>query len=149
MRSSCPERPHEPSASGASGVLQPDTDPDAGGRDHVDRTPRTGAVLELGLPFFLNVLHLSLDSAQSYERLTRWSVGADVVGICSANGRKDCSQSMLLRTPTASISTERTGVQFLQRPTGFGGIAMKVSFIAKTPTRSIPTDHDYSDQLKS
>ena len=71
MRSSCPERPHEPSASGASGVLKPDSDPDAGGRDHVDRTPRTGAVLELGLPFFLNVLHLSLNSAQSYERLTR------------------------------------------------------------------------------
>ena len=31
----------------------------------------TGVVLALGLPFFLYVLHLSLDSAQSYERLTR------------------------------------------------------------------------------
>ena len=30
-----------------------------------------GVVLELGLPFFLYVRHLSLDSAQSYERLTR------------------------------------------------------------------------------
>ena len=31
----------------------------------------TGVVLALGLPFFLYVLYLSLDSAQSYERLTR------------------------------------------------------------------------------
>ena len=31
----------------------------------------TGVVLALGLPFVLYVLHLSLDSAQSYERLTR------------------------------------------------------------------------------
>ena len=31
----------------------------------------TGVVLALGLPFFLYVLHLSLDSAQSYEHLTR------------------------------------------------------------------------------
>ena len=31
----------------------------------------TGVVLALGLPYFLYVLHLSLDSAQSYERLTR------------------------------------------------------------------------------
>ena len=31
----------------------------------------TGVVLALGLPFFLYLLHLSLGSAQSYERLTR------------------------------------------------------------------------------
>ena len=31
----------------------------------------TGVVLALGLPFFLYVLYLSLDSAQSYERLSR------------------------------------------------------------------------------
>lgn len=31
----------------------------------------TDVVFELGLSLFLNVLHLSLDSAQSYERLTR------------------------------------------------------------------------------
>ena len=31
----------------------------------------TGLVLALGLPFFFYVLHLSLDTAQSYERLTR------------------------------------------------------------------------------
>ncbi|MEJ6007215.1 succinate dehydrogenase, cytochrome b556 subunit [Paucibacter sp. AS339] len=31
----------------------------------------TGVVLALGLPYSLYVLHLSLDSAQSYERLTR------------------------------------------------------------------------------
>ena len=34
----------------------------------------TGVVLALGLPFFLYVLYLSLDSAQSYERLT-WIAG--------------------------------------------------------------------------
>ena len=31
----------------------------------------TGVVLALGLPFFIYVLYLSLDSTQSYERLTR------------------------------------------------------------------------------
>lgn len=31
----------------------------------------TGVVLALGLPFFLYALNLSLDSAQSYERLAR------------------------------------------------------------------------------
>jgi succinate dehydrogenase / fumarate reductase cytochrome b subunit len=31
----------------------------------------TGVVLACGIPFFLYALHLSLDSAQSYERLTR------------------------------------------------------------------------------
>ena len=31
----------------------------------------TGVVLALGLPFFLYVLYLSLDSAQSYEHLMR------------------------------------------------------------------------------
>ena len=61
---------------------------------------------------------------------------------------KDCSQSMLLQTPTASIPTEQTGEQFLRRPTGFGGFAMKVSFAGKSPTTSIPTDHRYSDQFK-
>lgn len=34
----------------------------------------TGVLLALGLPFSLYVLHLSLDSAQSYERLT-WIAG--------------------------------------------------------------------------
>ena len=31
----------------------------------------TGVVLAICLPFFLHVLYLSVDSAQSYERLTR------------------------------------------------------------------------------